>query len=88
MKSILFVLPVSTDTIIHATNSADGSVQHVAQQPVITTGSAHHAPVTPVLHPAGLATEQYPEVKTETSICIFHFVYEVQKLHDATFLSD
>lgn len=73
-KHSFCVSPVSTDTIIHATNSADGSVQHVAQQPVITTGSAHHAPVTPVLHPAGLATEQYPEVKTATSICIFHFV--------------
>ena len=54
---------LSTDTVIHAANPVDRSIQRVTQQPVITTGPPGHAPAQPVLHPAGLAAKQCTKVK-------------------------
>lgn len=54
----------SADTLLHATDPADGSVQHPTQQPVLASSPPGHAPTQPVLHPAGLAAKQCPQVTT------------------------
>lgn len=57
-----------TDSVIHVTNPADGSVQRLTQQRVVTSSPPGDASAQPVLHPAGLAAKQRPEVRRQTCI--------------------